>query len=150
MLRKTIAKLYSKYLILNLLFKTDFLSNANISYFWFINGTNYGSTNGSSFEYNLKIPSVSQIEAFVYTYIPEKMSKLQELEIERNRSYEFFKNYSARYNELTESSPMIYNRFSTYVNARTPMTYIKHTGKSYLTKIRRNMEFKSYHINYQQ
>ena len=126
---KYIISYLSLVLFENISLVLGFLSNMNISYFWFFNGTNYGSSNDSSYEKALTEPSLTLVEAFVYAYVPNKLSNLQALKImENNASYEYFKNYTPMNSSLTSISTTRFNKFSTNVDARTPMTSIKHTG----------------------
>ena len=64
----------------------------------------------------------------MYAYIPNKLSNLpREARLKGNTSYEFLKINSER-NDYS----MRWNRFSTHVDARTPMTFIEHSGKNIL------------------
>ena len=89
----------------------------DIDYYWLVNGTNYGATNGTLFEYNIEDPSVTQFEAFVIAYFPNKLSNVRSQQIAKeNVSYENFKTHSPMNDDTRRS-----NRFSTKVDARTPM-----------------------------
>ena len=44
-----------------LLDPTDFLANASLSYFWFVNDTNFGVTVEPNFEYQFISPSFSKV-----------------------------------------------------------------------------------------
>ena len=99
----------------------------SFNYFWWVNDTFYGATNGTLFEYNIKEPSVTQFEALVTAYIPNKKMHLQSQEIiKRNASSEFLKTYSTMNDEITRA-----NHFITKVDARTPMTNFTISGKNY-------------------
>ena len=113
-----------------ILFSTGFLSNANISYFWIINGTNYGSTNDTSFEYAFNTPSVSHVEAWTYATLPNPNIKNKQCNNINYHSHDtVLRNNTS--NGMCASLGMSKNaEFRTEIDARIPMTYVKHEGKN--------------------
>ena len=84
-----------------------------------VNGTYYGTTSSTLFEYNLKEPSVTEFEAIVMAHIPNKLSNVRSHEIAKeNISYEFLQTYSTMNDKTIRT-----NTFITKVDARTPMTH---------------------------
>ena len=112
------------------LFETGFLSEANISYFWFINDTNYGSSNDSSFEYSFNLPSKSILEAFVYAKIP-----IPNHSAHHNNEYSGAtlgsKNHTQWRHPSVSSAFIAKNaRFQTTIEAKIPMNNLVHKGKT--------------------
>ena len=46
-----------------------YLSGADLAYYWFVNGTNYGVTSAPSFTYSFKVASVSTVEATAVAHL---------------------------------------------------------------------------------
>ena len=111
------------------LFSKGFLANANISYFWIINGTNYGSTNDTSFEYAFNTPSVSHVEAWTYATLPNPNTENKQCKnINYHGNKSVFKNDTP--NRMCTSLGMSKNaEFRTEIDSRIPMTHVKHEGK---------------------
>ena len=119
-------------------FLTDsgFLCNedTDMSYYWFINDTNYGSTNDTSFEYTFSNPGISTIEVLVLAKIANPDNKAIR---ETNRNNELFESSVRNTSSLKaisrlESPPFVKNGlFRINLDARDPMTNINYTGMQY-------------------
>ena len=114
-----------------------FLCNedTDMSYYWFINDTNYGSTNDTSFEYTFSNPGISTIEVLVLAKIANPDNKAV---LETTRNNELFESSvrntsSLREISRMESPPFVKNGlFRTNLDSRDPMTYVNYTGKFFL------------------
>ena len=101
-----------------------------MSYYWFINDTNYGSTNDTSFQYAFSDPALSTLEVLVLAKIanPNNDRTL----VESNRIYESSVRNSSSLKEISrlESPPFVKNGlFRKHLDARNPMTYVNYSGK---------------------
>ena len=102
-----------------------------MSYYWFINDTNYGSTNDTSFEYTFSNPGLSTVEVLVLAKIANPDNKRLG---ETNRKNEIFERTVRNTSSLTEisrleSPPFVKNGlFRKRLDARNPMTYVNYTG----------------------
>ena len=108
-----------------------FLALANIGYYWFINGTNYGSTDDASFEYEFKLTGTSHIEVLVVAKLDK--SKNNATTMHKNRILSKLSpddgitkfNFSSIVLQPADKE----GRFVTHVDARNPMTKVEYTGK---------------------
>ena len=115
------------------LYDSGFLCNedTDMSYYWFINDTNYGSTNDTSFEYTFSNPGISTIEVLVLAKIANPDNKAIR---ETNRNNELFESSVRNTSSLKaisrlESPPFVKNGlFRINLDARDPMTNINYIG----------------------
>ena len=110
-----------------------------MSYYWFINDTNYGSTNDTYFEYTFSSPGVSIVEVMVLAKIANPDNgKLSETD----RLNEIYEN-SVRNSSTTQQAaslelpPLVKNGlFRKHLDARNPMTKVEYNGKYVYSKIK--------------
>ena len=114
-----------------------FLCNADttMSYYWFINDTNYGSTNDTSFEYTFSDPGLSTVEVLVLAKIanPDKVRSIESSK--DNDSFENTVRNSSSFKEVSrlESPPFVKNGlFRKHIDSRSPITTFNYTGKDQL------------------
>ena len=119
-----------------------------MSYYWFINDTNYGSTNDTSFEYTFSNPGISTIEVLVLAKIANPDNKAVH---ETNRNTELFESSVRNTSSLREISrfdapPFVKNGlFRTNLDSRDPMTYINYTGTIKITHVvTKQIEYRFY------
>ena len=114
-----------------------------MSYYWFINDTNYGSTNDTSFQYAFSDPALSTLEVLVLAKIANPNNDLTL--VESNRIYESSVRNSSSLKEISrlESPPFVKNGlFRKHLDARNPMTYVNYSGKYDLQSVLREIIFK--------
>ena len=102
-----------------------------MSYYWFINETNYGSTDDTSFEYTFSSPGLSTVEVMVLAKIANPANDRL---LETNRKAEMFEakvrnSTSMRHLASLESPPFVKNGlFRKRLDARDPMTAVNYEG----------------------
>ena len=109
---------------------TGFFSEASFSYFWFINGTNYGSSD--AFEYQFRSPFVSLIEVFIQATVevldidgPHQLGINETIDRRSNNNVTF-----GKLNATEMSSVYKDGRFILKVESRNPMTNVEYTGEA--------------------
>ena len=116
---------------------TGFLCNedTDMSYYWFINDTNYGSTNDTSFDYTFSSPGISTIEVLVLAKIANPDNNAIQ---ETNRNNELFESSVRNTSSLKaisrlDSPPFVKNGlFRIRLDSREPMTYVNYTGNIFI------------------
>lgn len=114
-----------------------FLCNedTSMSYYWFINDTNYGSTNDTSFEYTFSDPGLSTVEVLVLAKIANP-GNAPSLENERRSAmFESSVRNSSSLKAISrlESPPFVKNGlFRKRLDSRNPMSKVNYTGDVYL------------------
>ena len=108
-----------------------------MSYYWFINDTNYGSTNDTSFEYTFSDPGLSTVEVLVLAKIanPDKVRSIESSK--DNDSFENTVRNSSSFKEVSrlESPPFVKNGlFRKHIDSRSPLTTFNYTGKVQMFK----------------
>ena len=112
---------------------TGFLCNedTDMSYYWFINDTNYGSTNDTSFDYTFSSPGISTIEVMVLAKIANPDNKAVQQTIKNNELFESSVRNTSSLKEISrlDSPPFVKNGlFRIRLDSREPMTYVNYTG----------------------
>ena len=106
--------------------------STSMSYYWFINDTNYGSTNDTSFEYTFSSPGLSTVEVMVLAKIANPDNDRL---LETNKNNELFETSVRNSSSLQQiaslqSPPFVKNGlFRKRLDARLPMTEINYEGK---------------------
>ena len=103
-----------------------------MSYYWFINDTNYGSTNDTSFEYTFSDPGLSTVEVLVLAKIANPGNEPSLETKRRNAVFESTVRNSSSLKAISrlESPPFVKNGlFRKRLDSRNPMTKVNYTGR---------------------
>jgi len=109
--------------------------DTTMSYYWFINDTNYGSTNDTSFEYTFSDPGLSTVEVLVLAKIANPNNDRSLENNRKNTIYESSVRNSSSLKEISrlESPPFVKNGlFRKRLDARDPMANVNYSGDVYL------------------
>jgi len=104
---------------------SNFLKNASMTYYWFINETNFGPSNDNLFNYTFKVPNYYTIEAIVLAQISGEPLNL--LKSDTNLT-------SLKPKELQHQAPphVKTGMFHLTVESRVPMTHMNFSGNTWV------------------
>ena len=104
---------------------SNFLKNASMTYYWFINETNFGPSNDNLFNYTFKVPNYYTIEAIVLAQISGEPLNL--LKSDTNLT-------SLKPKDLAHQAPphVKTGMFHLTVESRKPMTHMNFSGNTWV------------------